>query len=100
MVSQHTLYFYDWDEVTREVEEASGRLHRDWNNMLSVDPNCEPFDFWLILLESGEIPNGGVREIDFVKLADAHLDKPWVQHVCAEYIKVLGRRPRLIKFWW
>mgnify|MGYP003662320711 CR=1 FL=1 len=99
-----TLKYYDWNDVTKEVEDNCNRRVRDWagrfgKNMMK--PGAPYQDFWHKILDyDPEISSGCVIYFDFDEIANVYKNDSWVREVCDEYIKVVGTGEHPFKIEW
>jgi hypothetical protein len=101
-----TLQYYDWGEVTKEVEANCGRKVRDWAGKWGhgLENQRNPYqDFWHKILDyDSQIHNGCITTYDFEEIATYfdNINQPWVREVCNEYIKVLGQGEHTFRIEW
>lgn len=86
--------YYNWDEITKEVEANTGKEVRDWaGKWKGAKPGADniPYqDFWHKVIEMYDIHNGAVTTMNFQEIAEYYKGEPWIVEICNEYIKVLG----------
>lgn len=96
MIQPKTLHYFDWNEVTNEVERLSGKNIRNWagKSWNSDDPsyNNEYLDFWHKFLEMYEhqMHNGAYIEVDFEQELEYWTDTPWVVEILKLYQQVVS----------
>jgi hypothetical protein len=113
-IEKQTLTFYDWGNITDEVERRTGRDTRNWaNKSWSADTPDRPYqDFWHMVLDVYEIHNGCfIDSFDVNDIWEYYMDKPnheWVKEVVDAYNEVFGELEAngfddgqyTIKIWW
>lgn len=108
MPTLKTLTYFDWHEVTKEVEQIAGKDVRNWADKSSRtgDSNyTNPYlDFWHEMIDyMPEISNGVYVWLDFldaIEYYESVKDKTWVADILKIYHAVVGVDEATFKMAW
>lgn len=101
------MTYFEWSEVTKEVEKIAGKEVRNWaeKSFDSLDPNhTKPYqDFWHELIDYTEIHNDCYLTLDFLEMIEyyeSEEEKSWVADILKIYHTVVGMDEATFHIWW
>ena len=108
MPTLKTMTYFEWSEVTDEVEKIAGKEVRNWSqkSFNALDSNyTNPYqDFWHELLDYHlEIHNGCYITLDFLDMIEYYEsvpEKSWVVDIVKIYHTVVGMDEATFHIWW
>lgn len=104
MIKKHTREYYNWNEVTDEVEKLCGKKTRDWFGLFdgTHDPMSKTdktyyADFWHHIYDYVEIHQNSIVDINFNEISEYYkfkdqkgMNPDWIKEICELYKQVLG----------